>query len=229
MYIAHHEIGGVVKTQTGSTWLQSLKVTAPTQGSPAKLTDADFQAAAKALGTGVSVAIIQAFAEVESGGKSGFGPAGFPIIAYEGHIFRKLTDKKYDKTHPFLSYPYVKKAGPEWQRNNKGQKVAWKTLEDAMALDHDAALQSCSWGMFQVMGFNYASCGYKNVDGFVAAMKAGERGQLDAFVGFCKSTKGLTKALASKDFANLARLYNGQDYGNYDKLIEKSFKKHGGV
>jgi hypothetical protein len=207
------------------------QVTKP--GSIAKLTTSDFERAARSLGTGVSVAIIRAFAEVESGGKSGFGSNGLPIIAYEGHVFRRLTRRKdktypYDSTHPLLSYKYEKKAGPEWQVNNKGQTAAWKTLTAAMALDHNAALQSCSWGMFQVMGFNYADCGYATVDDFVAAMKAGEGGQLDAFVGYCKEKAGMVEALKAKNFAKMATLYNGEDYGDYDKRMAKAYKKHGG-
>lgn len=198
-------------------------------GGASKLTDQDFTAAAERLKPGVQAAMIHAFAEVESGGRSGFGSAGLPVIAYEGHIFRKLTNHIYDATHKLLSYKYVKKAGPEWQINNSDQATAWKTLEEAMALDHDAALQACSWGMFQVMGFNYSTCGYTSVDDFVTAMKAGERGQLDAFVGFCLKTHGLRKALAGKDFVQCATLYNGQDYGDYDKRIERAFKKHGGT
>src|SRR5271166_4311755 len=94
------------------------KIAAPSGGA-GKLTEANFAAAADALKPGVQLAMIRAFAEVESGGKSGFGPSGLPIIAYEGHIFRKYTNGKYDKSHPLLSYPYKKKAGPEWQANNK--------------------------------------------------------------------------------------------------------------
>jgi len=198
-------------------------------GTQSKLTDADFQAAATALGPGVQVAMIHAFAQVESGGRSGFGPAGLPVIAYEGHIFRKHTKNAYDLTHPLLSYPYKKKAGPEWHANNKDQETAWTTLKQAMELDHNAALKSCSWGMFQVMGFNYDTCGYSNVDDFVAAMKAGARGQLDAFIGFCKKTGGLREALAAKDFKTCAILYNGQDYGDYDERIKKAFQKYGGT
>jgi len=139
-----------------------------------KLTAADFEAAAAALGVGISTAIIRAFAEVESGGRSGFGPAGLPVIAFEGHLFRKFTGKKYDTTHPLLSYKYIKKAGPEWKANNKNQVTAWNTLRQAIELDSQAALQSCSWGMFQVMGFNYSACGYASVEEFVNSMKAGE-------------------------------------------------------
>lgn len=197
-------------------------------GSISKLTPADFDSAAKSLGAGISTAIIRAFAEVESGGRSGFGPEGLPVIAFEGHIFRKLTGKKYDTTHPRLSYKYVKKAGPEWQANNADQKTAWNTLRQAIELDSDAALQSCSWGMFQVMGFNYKGCGFASVDEFVASMKAGERGQLDAFVGFCKSSNALLEAMRANNFAKMAELYNGADYGNYDVKIKNAFEKYSG-
>ncbi len=204
-------------------------VAAPkSKGSMGKLTAADFEAAAKSLGQDIEPALIRAFAEVESGGKSGFGPDGLPVIAFEGHTFRKLTGRKFDKDHPLLSYKYVSKAGPEWQQNNKDQKAAWATLKAAMALDADAAQQSCSWGMFQVMGFNYQMCGYANVNDFVAAMKAGEKGQLDAFIGYCKKKAGMIAALREKKFARMAALYNGDDYGNYDTRIEKAYKKHGG-
>lgn len=160
----------------GSRRLQLARtneLTLPAAMTPAlaKLTSADFEAAAAASGVGVEVALVRAFAEVESGGKSGFGSDGRPLIAYEGHWFRKFTDRKYDKDYPLLSYPYKTKAGPEWQKNNKDQATAWNTPAEAEKLDRVAALQSCSWGMFQVMGFNYAKCGYEDVDAFVTAMK----------------------------------------------------------
>lgn len=149
-----------------------------------KLAAQDFVEAAARLGAGVEPALVHAIADVESGGKSGFGPGGLPIIAYEGHIFRKYSHRAYDQSHPILSYPYRVKAGPKWQTNNKDQATAWKSLKVAADLDHNAALMACSWGMFQVMGFNYEACGYTTVDEFVEVMKAGEKGQLNAFVGF---------------------------------------------
>ena len=194
-----------------------------------KLSAADFNSAAASFGEGIDPLLIRAFAEVESGGKSGFGASGLPVIAFEGHIFRRLTGKKFDQDHPFLSYRYKVKAGPEWKKNNQNQTKAWETLNAAIALDESAALQSCSWGMFQVMGFNFKMCSYASVGAFVAAMKAGERGQLNAFVGFCKSTRGMVAALRAKNFAVMAALYNGADYGDYDRRIERAYKKHGGL
>ena len=220
---------GVPKRKLQKTHNKAKVALAVSAGVSTKLTAADFHNAATSLGSGISAALVRAFAEVESGGKSGFGPSGLPIIAFEGHIFRRYTKRKYDATHSTLSYKYHTKAGPEWKANNKNQTQAWKTLKEAIKLDHSAALMSCSWGMFQVMGFNFKMCGYKSVDDFVTAMKAGEQGQLQAFIGYCKKAKGCVAAMQKKDFAGMAKAYNGADYGNYDKMIEKAYKRHGGT
>ncbi len=203
------------------------------------LTDKDFSDAASALDPKISPALVHAFADVESGGRSGFGPAGLPVIAYEGHIFRALTSVRsakthphitypYDKTYPLLSYRYKKKAGPEWQKNNKDQATAWVTLNTAMALNHDAAIESCSWGMFQVLGRYYTNYGYGNVDDFVTGMKTA-KGQLNSFIGYCRTRPGMVQAMIAKNFATMASLYNGADYGDYDQRIQKAYKSRGGT
>lgn len=188
------------------------------------LTEADFQNAATQLGGAVAMNIIKAFAIVESGGRSGFGPAKMPVIAYEGHIFRKHTQRKYDAAYPLLSYPYKEKAGPQWRANNKDQAKAWQTLVAAFNLNPEAALLSASYGMFQIMGFNFANCGYKSVYEFVAAMKLNAGQQLMAFVGFCRKNPTLLNAMKKKDYVGMASIYNGSDYGDYDKRIQKAFE-----
>ena len=197
----------------------------PTCDGGMTLSETDFQNAATQLGSGISVNIIKAFATVESGGRSGFGPAKLPVIAFEGHLFRKYTKHIYDQAHPLLSYPYKKKAGPQWQANNKDQAKAWETMATAFALDQEAALMSASWGMFQIMGFNFASCGYKTVFEFSAALKVNAGNQLKAFLGFCSKSPALMKAMKAKDFTGMARNYNGEDYGNYDVLMQKAYEK----
>lgn len=189
------------------------------------LSETDYQNAATQLGHGITANLVKAFASVESGGRSGFGPAKLPVIAFEGHHFQRLTKGKYDRTHPLLSYTYVTKAGPQWKTNNKDQTKAWETMATAFGLDQDAALQSASWGMFQVMGFNFKSCGYKNVFEFVAALKINADHQLKAFLGFCTQNPAFLKAAKNKDYAGMARCYNGKHYGNYDVLIQRAFEK----
>lgn len=104
----------------------------------------DYQQAADLLG--VELATIKAVAEVESKG-SGFLKSGEPVILFEGHIFHRLTNGKYSTPeNADISYP-------KWTTKyyNKNQH---KRLQKAVELDRNAALQSASWGKFQIMGFN---------------------------------------------------------------------------
>ncbi|PTL79350.1 N-acetylmuramidase domain-containing protein [Vitiosangium sp. GDMCC 1.1324] len=45
---------------------------------------------------------------------------------------------------------------------------------------------------------------------------------------YAKQKGGMVEALKAKNFAKMATLYNGEDYGDYDKRIAKAYKKHGG-
>jgi hypothetical protein len=184
-----------------------------------KLTNEDFCRAAKRLRCDVSA--IKAVAQVESRGEP-FYSDGFPIILFERHKFRKFTNGKFDKSHPRLSNKKpggYGKAGQN-QRNKFNQ---------AFALDPEAAMMSCSWGMFQIMGFNHDVCGYETVGEFVDAMKAGVDKQLDAFVSFVIGNN-LARHLRSKNFFLFAEAYNGpdQEKNNYDGRMtaaEKRFAK----
>ena len=126
----------------------------------------------------VELAALKAVAEVESAG-SGFLPAPDrrPKILFEGHVFHRLTAGRHSLTHPDISHP-------TWDRNLYARSLAgeWKRLDKAAALDPAAAMQSASWGAFQIMGFNYALCGFDSVGRFVQAQAGGADGQLEAFV-----------------------------------------------
>ena len=104
------------------------------------------------------------------------------------------------------------------------QQVA--RLGAAVALNQDAALQSASWGLGQVMGENYAGLNYASVDDMVAAMTASEDGQLQAVVQFILG-KGLQTALQQQDWATYAHGYNGPDYAknNYDTRLASAYAR----
>ena len=95
-----------------------------------------------------------------------------------------------------------------------------------MSLDGQAALESASWGRFQIMGFNFAACGYKSVMAFVRAMYESEGKQLDAFVAFIRHAN-LTAALREKRWADFARGYNGPGYAanSYDQKLQAAYEK----
>lgn len=179
------------------------------------LTAADFRRAADAIGC--SVPAIRAVCAIEAP-RGGFLPSGWPVILFERHIFSRLTGRKFDISHPAISSP---KAG-----GYVGGEHEHARLDAAVALDRVAALQSASWGRFQIMGFNYAAAGFATLQAFINAMFAGEPEQLDAFVGFIKS-QGLADELRELRWADFARRYNGADYArnSYDTKLAGAYRR----
>ncbi len=181
-----------------------------------KLSNKDFCRSSKKLRC--EVPAIKAVAEVESLG-NGFYPDDFPVILFERHIFRKYTQGRYNKSHPHLSGALggYGKAGQN-QRNK---------FNEAFALNPDAAMKACSWGKFQIMGFNHAICGYATVGEFVDAMKESEGKQLDAFVSFVIANN-LAIHLRNLNWAAFAKGYNGAGYAKnrYDKKMATAYTKY---
>lgn len=82
---------------------------------------------------------------------------------------------------------------------------------------------SCSWGKYQIMGFNHKACGYHNVQDFVAMMCESERKQLDALVKYIE--KNCLKAAREKDWKAIASAYNGPKYwkNSYDRQLKEKY------
>jgi hypothetical protein len=184
----------------------------------AGLTQADFKRAAEAVGC--EVASLKAVTEVESSGR-GFLASGRPKILFEAHIFSRQTQHQYDATHGDISS----------RRPNRllylGGEREYGRLEKAMALKRQAALESASWGLFQIMGFNYQSAGFSSVDAFVEAMFESEARHLEAFTSFLRS-HSLDAPLREKSWEDFARGYNGENYAanQYDVKLKAAYKKY---
>lgn len=181
-----------------------------------KITESDLCRAAKRLRC--STAEVETVGEVESRGEP-FYADGFPVILFERHKFHSFTKGVFDQSHPHLSN---KKAGGYGKAGQNQQNK----FNEAFALSPTAAMKSCSWGRFQIMGFNYGMCGFESVGAFVDAMKESEGKQLDAFVGFV-ITAGLADELREHDWAGFARGYNGASYkkNQYDTKLAKAWDK----
>lgn len=188
------------------------------------LGQADYEQAADELG--VPVPVIIAFAKVESAG-SGFLGAGKPKILFERHkMYAHLKQKhglkvadKYAKSHPNI----VSKSTGGYQ----GGMSEWVRLNHAKTLDQDCAYMSASWGAFQIMGENWQLLGYASVDDFVAQVCQSESKQLEAFVRFIQSKKGLREALQKADWDKVFTLYNGKNYKKlgYDVKFARELRR----
>lgn len=182
-----------------------------------------------AMHLNVEVATIKAVQTVESGGK-GFVVPGKPTILFEGHIFwqelskRKIDPSKHVPGNEDILYP-------KWTKQYyKGGLSEYTRLEKAVKINEDAALASASWGMFQIMGSNYALCGKKNVKDFVAAMQESEDQQLSLFITFIENNH-LDKYLKNKDWQGFAQKYNGPRYAEnkYDLKLQNAYDKYRNV
>lgn len=184
-------------------------------GDALPLVRADFEQAARELGC--EVAAIRAVSKVESGGRTGFDHLKRPIIRYENHYFKRLTNGRYNISHPDLSNDY-KSAGYKRTHNAKGnayQDQQWNLLQAAFALAPEAAVMSCSWGMFQVMAEHYRDLGWTSVEQFVKDMFFSEGQHLRAFLGFCRANH-LVRYLQKHQWASFALRYNGKKYRDHD-------------
>lgn len=181
------------------------------------LNPSDFEQAARKLDC--EVAAIRAVAEVEAP-RGGFLSSGEPTILFERHIFHRQTYGKYAKDYPEICN---KQPG-----GYEGGAAEHQRLQQAVELDREAALQSASWGQFQIMGFNWRACGFESLQDFINAMYRSDQGQLEAFVGFIQSNGALVRAIQEKDWPSFAKYYNGPNYAinAYDEKMAAAYEKY---
>jgi hypothetical protein len=169
-------------------------------GAAAPLTQAGLDRALERLGA--EAPDLWSVLTVETRG-CGFLANRRPLILFERHIFRRRTGGLYDATHPSIS--------SSTPGGYFGGIREYGRFEEALALDRTAALESTSWGIGQVMGFNSTAAGFPSADEMVTAMAGGEDAQLSAMANFLCAHQ-LHEALADHDWVAFARGYNGPDF-----------------
>ncbi|WLE59273.1 N-acetylmuramidase family protein [Burkholderia plantarii] len=190
---------------------------------PKHLADTDITAAAVKLD--VPVACVRAVNEVESTG-SGFLTDGRPKILFERHVFyRQLAAHGIDPAPIAAKYPNIvsQTAG-----GYSGGAAEYGRLAAAELIHEGAALESASWGAFQVLGENWERLEYAGVDEFVSLMESGEAAQLDAFVRFVGADAKLLAALKARKWVAFAAGYNGPTYRQnlYDVKLERAYERY---
>jgi hypothetical protein len=183
-------------------------------GSAEPLTAGGFGASVSKLG--LDPATVWAVIFVETSGK-GFLPDKRPELLFERHIFHQKTNGKFDAQDSDIS-----NASPGGY--GLGGAHQYDRLTRALAFERSAALQSASWGIGQIMGFNAVEAGYADVEAMVAAMTRSEDEQLRGMLQFIAHSQ-LHFALQRHDWTQFARAYNGPDFArnSYDKLLAQNF------
>ncbi|MFL5358198.1 N-acetylmuramidase domain-containing protein [Archangium sp.] len=186
----------------------------PFTGAAAPLTAQGIDACAARLS--VHPAEIWTVLHVETRG-CGYFADRRPVILFERHVFSRKTEHRFDAQAPDISNPH---AG-----GYAGGVGEYERLAKALALDAQAALESASWGLGQVMGFNATDLGYASIEQFVSRMMVSEDEQLAALAAFIQKN-GLAESLRKHDWATFARGYNGPGYekNHYDKSLAEAYQ-----
>lgn len=184
-----------------------------------KVTNEEIQSLANQYN--IEFVALKAFIEVESGGR-GFDPVtGKIIIQFEPSWFRKKA-------------PYAPSGA--WSLNGvERQSREWIAFNEAFRLNPNAAMESTSIGLMQVMGFHYRKLGFKSVGEMWDHAKVSERNQVEQGILFIKATPALYKALQEKNWHLVAYYYNGSAYKEmakkwgrepYNISMEKAYNKY---
>ena len=187
-----------------------------------KLGRADIIIAAKSLG--VEVATLKAVIDVEAK-SSGFDSEGRPTILFERHkMWKYLGEANY-----FTKRQQLNDLFPDVCSSSTGSyntRPQYEKLAIAESLHWDAAHMSASWGLGQVMGFNWKSLGYPSLRSFINDMYDSESKQLDAMCRYIK-VNYLVDELQRHDWAGFAKGYNGEDYAinSYDTKLAAAYTK----
>lgn len=171
---------------------------------------------------GMDEAALLAIVEVESGGEP-FYADGKPVIRFEGHYFyARLKGKdRQQAVKAGLASPKV--GGVP---NPSTGQARYALLSRAMAINVEAALESTSWGLGQVMGANWKDLGRPDVQSLVADSET-IQGQIDLMTDFIE-VNGLDDEVHRRDWAAFARGYNGPAYkkNKYDVKLAKAYAKY---
>lgn len=155
-----------------------------------------YQAAAKDLD--VSPAQVRAFAIVESDEKP-FTAAGNPVVRFEPGYWRRFRVA----TKAAVAFDKAKNAADLDAR--------WEQFEAMKRLDEGAAIMSHSFGVFQLMGFNYKLALCADPVTFLRESMTVE-GQFKLFKRFVKMSPALLSAIRLNRPEGVGHHYNGPAY-----------------
>lgn len=186
----------------------------------------DYRAIARELM--VEPALLRAVHVVECGSGSGFLPSGRPKILFEAHQFYKQLRNNFGNEYAEkirATNPNI--CAPNWDRTKYfGGEGEWDRLILARTIHEDCANKATSWGLGQIMGFNYQLAGCETINEFVALNLKSTPDQMRLFSNFLRNS-GLLAKLKAKDWAGFAKGYNGPGYtqNRYDQKLEQAYYK----
>lgn len=161
---------------------------------------------------GYEQAIIQAIISVESCGFGFARDTGKIIIQFEPKWFKRKVPNAL--------------AG-DWSLNRvERQAREWIAFNNAFKINPNAAMESTSIGLMQVMGMHWKTLGFSSVGAMWDFAKVSEVNQVELGIKFIEANPSLKVAVLKKDWAMFAYYYNGSGYkrNQYDIKLKMAYE-----
>jgi RHS repeat-associated protein len=178
---------------------------------------------------GVDPNLLAAVILVESGG-SGFVNGNLKI-RFENHAFLNATNKYKELfTYEWRSHRFRTSTNSKWKKVHTGkQNDEYVAFEFAASLNKNAAYESISMGLGQIMGYNHNAAGYSSAKEMYEDFGKGHGQQIKGMITFFKNYRnGSTlRALQHGDLKTFVTQYNGTGQVDaYTKIMMKRMEEY---
>lgn len=152
---------------------------------------------------------------VETSGGSAFGYKHYPVMRFELNEFIKRVPEDLASQVPHYFGFGTKKNLHQYYifggirtHIHSTQENEFIAFTIARTIDETSAFESTSYGVAQIMGFNYKRVGYLSAKEMYEAAFV-EENQYKMFFAFLKSNSDLIKSVRDKDIDSFIKMYNG--------------------
>jgi len=166
----------------------------------------------------IDPAIAVAVIATESNGQAS-GASGRMTIRFENHLFWSRWGKEhadvfnqlfqFDANISWQGHLYRPNSNSPWLDVHASQDSEYAALAVGRSLEDTIALSSISMGLVQILGSNFAACGYNSIQAMFDSFSADPRNQLIGFFNFVAHDPAKVTAMQQKDYKTFAARYNG--------------------
>jgi hypothetical protein len=196
----------------------------PYQETGRAITEVDYDNAANDLG--IEKELMKAIGKKETKSKS-FYKAKQAIILFERHkMYSHLKTADYsDEQLSNLQKENSDIIHPKKSTNYGTTEEQYTKLEIAKSINYDAAIKSCSWGKFQIMGETYDFL-FSSLKELENSMNLCEMQQFQYFISFLQKKSGMLQSLKDKNWEGIASAYNGKNWKNDNPTYATDIEKY---
>ena len=150
------------------------------------------------------------------------------VAMLESNLEPYLPDVKFPTLkfykYTFISY-FQKPEIPKLIKATRIEGEDYEAYKQASRISPKKAMLSTSFGLYQIMGYNYDDIGYNSVENMVKDFTDSVEAQIKAFIEYVRFIN-LDFAINKKDFNEFARVYNGVMYykTEYISKLERAYE-----